>query len=224
MNLDFLTDAGATLSLIDLTVALALATALGMGLALVYRVTFSGFTFERTFLVTLVTMPPIVAVVMAFIVNNLALSLGMVGALSIIRFRTVIKDARDMVFLFWTIAIGLGCGTNNWLASVVASVFLASVLLVLHFLRFGAVKRTDFVLVVRGTEAEALPATRTLVRDAVAGAQLRSLEQDDDGWELVLELRLEDAPPETLGWVQDLRQLAGVGRVSLLAPQLSLPV
>ena len=224
MNLDFLADAGAALSLIDLTVALALATAIGLGLALVYRLTFTGFTFERTFLVTLVTMPPIVAVVMAFIANNLALSLGMVGALSIIRFRTVIKDARDMVFLFWTIAVGLGCGTNNWLASVVASLFLATVLMVLHFLRFGAAKRTDYVLVVRGSSSKALGEARAVVQQAVAGAQLRSLEQDDEGWELVLELRLEDVPPEALDWMNDLRSRDGVGRVSLLAPQLSLPV
>lgn len=224
MPFEFFTSAGSALSLLDLLVALSLALLLGLGMAGVYRLTFSGFTYERSFLVTLVTMPPIVAVVMSFIANNLALSLGMVGALSIIRFRTVIKDSRDMVFLFWTIAVGLGCGTGNAVPATVASIFLAAALLVLHFVRFGASRRTDYVLVVHGRGDEALETARRTVRDGVTAAEMRSLEHDDDGWELVLELRLEGTGPRALGWLAALRATAGVGRVALLAPQLSLPV
>jgi len=150
MNYDFLATAGTALSLVDLLVALSLAFLIGLGMALVYRVTFRGFTYDRSFLVTLVTMPPIVAVVMTFISTNLALSLGMVGALSIIRFRTVIKDSRDMVFLFWTIAVGLGCGTFNWGPVTVASLFIASVLLILYFVDYGKSRRRDYVLVLKG--------------------------------------------------------------------------
>ncbi len=224
MPFEFFSGAGSALSLLDLVVALSLALLLGLGMSGVYRLTFSGFTYERSFLVTLVTMPPIVAVVMSFIASNLALSLGMVGALSIIRFRTVIKDSRDMVFLFWTIAVGLGCGTGNAIPAIVASLFLAGALLVLHFVRFGAARRTDFMLVIHGQGREALSATREQVRGAVGAAQIRSLEQDDDGWELVLELRLDDVDADALPWLAALRETSGVGRVSLLAPQLALPV
>jgi uncharacterized membrane protein YhiD involved in acid resistance len=197
---------------------------LGLMMAGVYRLTFSGFTYERSFLITLATMPVIVAVVMSFIANNLALSLGMVGALSIIRFRTVIKDSRDMVFLFWTIAVGLGCGTGNAIAALAASIFLAGALMVLHAVRFGATRRSDYVLIIQGVGDDALAAARQQVSTGAAAAQMRSLEQDDDGWELVLELRLTDVDPADLPWFGDLRRTEGVGRVSLLAPQLSLPV
>ena len=69
--------------------------------------------------------------------GNLALSLGMVGALSIIRFRTVIKDSRDMIYLFFAIAVGLGCGTYNWIVITITSVFLSLTMLVLHYVHFG---------------------------------------------------------------------------------------
>lgn len=224
MPYDFFTGAGSALSLLDLLVALSLAFLLGLAMAAVYRLTFSGFTYERSFLITLVTMPPIVAVVMSFIANNLALSLGMVGALSIIRFRTVIKDSRDMVFLFWTIAVGLGCGTGNGVPAALASAFLGTTLLLLFYLGFGASRRTDYVLVVVGIGDAALEAARAELRKSAIAAQIRSLEHDDDGWELVLELRLEGTDPAALGWLEALRGTAGVSRVSLLAPQLSLPV
>lgn len=224
MPTDLLTGAGSALSLLDLLVALALSFLLGLMMAGVYRLTFSGFTYERSFLITLATMPVIVAVVMSFIANNLALSLGMVGALSIIRFRTVIKDSRDMVFLFWTIAVGLGCGTGNAVAALVASLFLGAVLLVLHAVRYGATRRSDYVLVIQGSSDAALTTAREQAAAGAAMAQMRSLEHDDDGWELVLELRTTDADPASMPWLGDLRRTEGVNRVSLLAPQLSLPV
>lgn len=224
MPFEFLSSAGSALSLLDLVVALSLAFLLGLGMAGVYRLTFSGFTYERSFLVTLATMPMVVAVVMSFIANNLALSLGMVGALSIIRFRTVIKDSRDMVFLFWTIAVGLGCGTGNAVPAAVASALLAAALFLLHFVRFGAARRSDYMLVIRGREHGALESARTLVREAYAAVQIRSLEQDEEGWELVIELRLDDADADVLPWLAALRGIDGVDRVSLLAPQLALPV
>src|SRR5690625_5465921 len=71
-------------------------------------------TYERSFLTTFVLISPIVTMVVYFIQGDLVVSLGLVGSLSIIRFRTPIKDTRDMVFLFWSIAVGLGAGTGNW--------------------------------------------------------------------------------------------------------------
>ena len=135
------------ISLIDLSISLLVAIGLGLFCAGIYRWTHRGLTYERTFSYS-VLMPAIVGLVMMLIGSNLALSLGLVGALSIIRFRTV-KDS-DMVFLFWGIAIGLGCGTFNWIAVGVSSLFIAAIILVLYYLEYGKQQHFDCVLVIDG--------------------------------------------------------------------------
>ena len=96
------------ISILDMIISLGTAIVIGLWVVLVYRTTHRGLTYERSFLLTILMTAPIVGLVMLLIGSNLALSLGLVGALSIIRFRNVIKDSRDMVFLFWSIAVGLG--------------------------------------------------------------------------------------------------------------------
>ena len=95
-------------------IGVLLSIGIGLGIALVYKLTHRGLSYEATFLSSLVAIAPVVASVMFFIQGNLVLSLGLVGSLSIIRFRTPIKDSRDMVFLFWSITAGLGAGTTIW--------------------------------------------------------------------------------------------------------------
>jgi hypothetical protein len=217
-------DAAISISLLDLLISLSVAFTVAMGSALVYRVTHQGLNYERSFLVTLVLLAPIVAVVMMFIRSNLALSLGMVGALSIIRFRTVIKDSRDMVYLFWAVAIGLGCGTYNWLVATVASAFIASILLALHYLQYGRARHSEYVLVVGGAEDAPLEPIKELLGRHVVSSELRSFDAKDREWELVFELRVFRDDSEERGLIDSLRDVAGVRSVSLLAPQLALPL
>jgi hypothetical protein len=214
-----------TFSTVDLLVALGLGFLLGLWMAFVYRVTHRGLTYERSFLVTLALVPPIVALVMLFIGSNLALSLGMVGALSIIRFRTVIKDSRDMVFLFWAIAVGLGCGTQNWMASLIASGFVGAVLYVIHLVRYGEAQQADFVLVVSGIGDKLDRAVLDAVAGHVGRSTVRSMEVKGGGWEIVMEVRFDGAEaglPQRL--LEAVRSLPDVRQTSLLAPHLSLPV
>ena len=97
----------------------AIAFALAFLWATVYRKTHTGVAYTRSFYVTLILIAPTVAMVMMAIGSNVALSLGLVGTLSIIRFRTVIKDTKDMAFLIMSIAIGLTCGSNTWMVGAV---------------------------------------------------------------------------------------------------------
>jgi hypothetical protein len=216
---------GISISLVDLLISLAVAFGLALGEVLVYRVTHRGLNYERSFLVSLVLVAPIVAVVMMLISSNLALSLGMVGALSIIRFRTVIKDTRDMVYLFWAVAIGLGCGTWNWLVVSTASVFIGVCILILHFFQYGKPRHSDYVLVLAGTARAPLESIKAQLGRYVASSELRSYDAKEEGWELVFELRLprEEGVHEP-GMIDELRGIDGVRSVSLLAPQLALPL
>ncbi|MCF6311082.1 MAG: DUF4956 domain-containing protein [Verrucomicrobiales bacterium] len=215
------------ISLIDLAYSLVLSIALGMIIVVVYRITHRGFHYERSFLTTLLMICPIVAVVMMLIGSNLALSLGMVGALSIIRFRTVIKDSRDMVYLFLAIAVGLGCGTYNWLVVGIAVTFLCGVLLVLNLFKLGKPMHADYVLILSGESA--VPpeegALKQEMQQHTRFLETRSINIDEEHWEIVFEARLpkgKSFPDAAL--YERLKKGHGVKKLSLLSPQLSLPV
>lgn len=216
---------GIAISLIDLLIGLVMATLLALVIVFVYRITHRGLHYERSFLVTLLMTPMIIAVVMMLIGSNLALSLGMVGALSIIRFRTVIKDSRDMVFLFFAIAIGLGCGTYNWQATMVATGFASSILLLLHVLQYGKPMHSDQVLVLSGEGSVPKDSLKKFLRKHVDFLEVRSMDITDGGWQFVFELRFfkeQGLNESTL--FEELKTDYGVRKISLLAPQLSLPM
>ena len=214
-----------SISFIDLILSVALAALLGFFVTYCYRLTHRGFHYERSFIVTLVMAPPIIAVIMMVIGSNLALSLGMVGALSIIRFRTVIKDSRDMIFLFLAIAIGLCCGTYNWLVAVVSTGMLCAILCVLYYVQFGTTSHADYVLVIQGHGNKPLDAIRTIVKNHATDARLRSTRSSADSWEIVAELQVlktEALAEDSL--VDALHELKTVEQTSLLAPQLAIPI
>lgn len=131
------------LSTEDIVIRIVVAAALGGAIFLSYWITHSGSIYSRKFNITLLTLTILTATVMTVIGNNIALSLGMVGALSIIRFRTSIKDSRDTIYIFWTIIVGICCGVGDY---VVAGVGSSIVFLVL--LLFGRVRSENRMLLI----------------------------------------------------------------------------
>ncbi len=213
------------ISFIDLLLGLFVATALGLVIVVVYRWTQRGLHYERSFLVSLIMVPPIVAVVMMLIGSNLAMSLGMVGALSIIRFRTVIKDSRDMVFLFFAIAVGLGCGTGNLPVISAATAYLSITLLVLHATGFGTRMHAEYALVLAGSGTAPGSDLVDTIQKHMGETELRSMNVRDESWEFVFEVRFLKAG--AMGQAElfnELKSTYQVQNISLLAPQLSLPV
>lgn len=108
----------------DMLWSLLLAFILGLFILLVYRKTFKGVLFSKGFALSLVLLTMVTAVVIRTISSNLALSLGMVGALSIVRFRTAIKDPVDTVFMFWAIAVGIMSGAGLYLIGIIATLLV----------------------------------------------------------------------------------------------------
>lgn len=94
-----------------------------------YKISYSGTAYSRKFNISLGTVTIITTMIMSVISNNVALSLGMVGALSIIRFRTAVKDVRDATYIFWAIAVGIGCGVSQYALIGMGSAFLLLFLL-----------------------------------------------------------------------------------------------
>ena len=108
---------------------------LGVIIYLSYYLTHRGTIYSKKFNVSLVVLAVLTGTVMTVIGNNLALSLGMVGALSIVRFRTAIKDARDTMYIFWAIIVGICCGVSDYLVSSIGSAIVFLVLFVFHSIK-----------------------------------------------------------------------------------------
>ena len=117
-------------SLLDMGIALALAFCLGLFIFMVYKKTFNGVMYSSSFGVTLIALTMITTVVILAVTSNVVLSLGMVGALSIVRFRTAIKEPLDIAFLFWSIAVGIVLAAGMIPLAVIGSVIIGVILLV----------------------------------------------------------------------------------------------
>lgn len=162
--------------LVNMLVALALALAIFAA----YRLNYVGAAYSRKFNVSLVMMTLVTTTVMTVISNNIALSLGMVGALSIVRFRTAIKDPRDTTFIFWCIAVGICCGVSFYLAAAIGSgiIFLTMVLL-------GRVRAEGkYLLVIHGKRVEEKE-IESAVYLYVKGAELQVKNANGDNLEYI---------------------------------------
>jgi uncharacterized membrane protein YhiD involved in acid resistance len=116
-------------SSIDIVLNLGVSFLVGLFIFYIYKKTFQGVLYQRSFNVSLVTITMVITLVIMTISGNLILSLGMVGALSIVRFRTPIKDPVDLVFMFWSIAVGIANGVGYFNLSIIGSLVITMVLL-----------------------------------------------------------------------------------------------
>ncbi len=139
---NYLSTSNSTLSLENVVMNFAAAAIIGIVIFLCYKITHSRAVYSAKFNVSLLMMTVITTLVMSVIGNNIALSLGMVGALSIVRFRTAIKDVRDTAYIFWCIAVGICCGVSEYFLVGVGSLLIFAVLLLL-----GAVHSDEVYLV-----------------------------------------------------------------------------
>lgn len=177
------TNTGA-LTLEDILLNFLVAAVLGCVIYLSYRISHSGAAYSARFNVTLVMLTLITALVMNVIGNNIALSLGMVGALSIVRFRTAIKDPRDTAYIFWCIAVGICCGVSEYMIAGIGTAVIFGLMLL-----FGFVKSNDrYLLVLRG-DRECAQAVERLMKDKFRGqAKLRVRNMTGDSGEWIYEI------------------------------------
>ncbi len=133
---------------LQVLVSLLAALVLSAGVYLVYRITYSGVMYSRDINVTILMLGLITTFIIMIIGSNLALSLGLVGALSIIRFRTAVKNSRDAAYLFWAIGVGLSCGTGTYTIGILGSILIGAVMILLH--KFSRIEKNPFLLIVNG--------------------------------------------------------------------------
>lgn len=211
--------------LIDVLFSLTIAAVIGILISQLYKSTHRGLNYEHTFMASLVLMAPIITLVMLYIRGDLVLSIGLIGSLSIVRFRTAIKDTRDMIFIFWVIAVGLGSGTYNWSVVLISSLFIMLIVVALYYFRYGHSENKDFVLSFSGHLPLAKDQVHEIIKRYTVNARMRSHEVEGENWEIIYELHLVEMSSNTADeLIQALKALPGVRNVSLLAPQLSLPL
>lgn len=172
------------LSVEDIILRIGVSAIFALAIFISYRLTHSGSVYSAKFNITLVTLTILTTMVMTVIGNNLALSLGMVGALSIIRFRTSIKDSRDTAYIFWTIIIGICCGVGDFTVAGIGSAVVFLVLLAL-----GRVKNENrILLIIRADRASDEEIRRIIYAYFTKKPVLKAQNTTQDKVELIFEL------------------------------------
>jgi hypothetical protein len=213
-----LTEVGA-FHIVDLFAGLCLATLLTLGLVQTYRSTHRGATYSVAFLQALFILSVCTTVIMVVIGSNIARAFSLVGALSIVRFRTAIKDPRDVGFVFAALAVGMASGTGFYAAAVVFTAFLCILMLVLGRLNVGAVHSTDALVRVTfgagGAEA-AMASVEAALRAGDANPVLVNRMHERESGQQTLAWRVRTGEAADQGRLQQsLQGIDGVAAVGL---------
>ena len=123
----------------EIVINLILSFLLGLLISFVYKKTHKGMSYSQSFMITNIFICLIVCMVIMIIGNNLARAFALVGALSIIRFRTVIKDTKDIAFIFWSLAAGMACGTGSYFIALIGSLIITIVAFILFKTNYGSI-------------------------------------------------------------------------------------
>ncbi len=135
-----------SISFFDVFINIGIAFAFGLLVATLYRYTYQGFSYSTDFVITLIIITMVTAVVIMVIGNNLARAFGLVGAMSIIRFRTALKESRDIAFVFFGLAAGMAAGAGNHMIGMVAVPMISLFILILQWTTYGSTEQNQFLL------------------------------------------------------------------------------
>ncbi|MDR4988339.1 MAG: DUF4956 domain-containing protein [Bacteroidales bacterium] len=135
-----------SISLRDVIYNLLVALFCGIIISLLYRHTYKGLNYSASFAISMIMLTMITSIVIMVIGNNLARAFGMVGAMSIIRFRTAVKDATDIMFIFFALSIGLAAGVKMYAVAVFGTLFISLIFLIISNINFGLSQKKEYLL------------------------------------------------------------------------------
>lgn len=197
-----------TVSLYDVALTLLISLIVGLFIYYIYKKSFRGVVYNHSFNVTLIMMTMITSLIIMTISTNIILSLGMVGALSIVRFRTAIKDPLDIVFMFWSISVGIATGAKIYPVAIVGSIILGLTVFVMSRYK---IKGQAYLLIIHYLEEADYAVNYHLTR---VKHTLKSKTIRKDHTEIVVEMKLKDDNTEL---VKELSTIEGVTDVSLVS-------
>lgn len=200
----------ADFSITSVALTLAVTAALGIYIYLVYRLISRKAFYSKSFNISLVAMAMITAAIILAIQSSVVISLGMVGALSIVRFRTAVKDPMDLVFLFWSISVGIICGAGLYGMALMLSLCVTIIVLLLDFLPTA---NAPMLLVLNAQDEKAEDEVTQIVSKYAGHYRVKSRNLTKNGMDMVMELRMKKGEAEM---VRAINALPGVDSVSLL--------
>jgi len=192
---------------------------LGVFIAFVYTKTHRGISYSQSFVHTLIFVNLVAAVVMMVIGNNLARAFGLVGALSIIRFRTVVKDTKDTAYVFFSLVVGMAVGTNAYLIALLGTLAGTGLIGVLDFTQFGKRVRTNFLLKFRyQPELFDEGSFQDLVKRYFLSSVLMNIStlRMNELMEMIYDVQFKD-PKESQKFLSDFKELPGIEKAQLVS-------
>ncbi|WP_330365017.1 DUF4956 domain-containing protein [Anaerovorax odorimutans] len=200
-----------SISIIDMVIALVLSFVVGLFIMLIYKKTFKGVMYSYSFCVSLLAMTLITTLIILAVTSNVVLSLGMVGALSIVRFRSAIKEPLDIAFLFWSISVGIVLGAGFIPLGILGSLFIG--LIMILFVNKDT-KDNPYILVLSCeddiSEKKAIEFTQNKVKKQV----VKSKTVSSDGIEITVEIRLKDMTTE---FINEVSKIPGIKSAVLVS-------
>ena len=200
-----------SVTILDMFLALGLSFAIGLFIFLIYKKTYAGVMYSSTFGVTLIAMTMVSTFVILAVTSNVVLSLGMVGALSIVRFRTAIKEPLDIAFLFWSIAAGIVLAAGMIPLAVIGSIIIGIIILVFANRKSHV---NPYIVVLQCEDQESEQKATAFLQEHTSRLNIKSKSVQKGAIELNLEIRLKDA---TTDFMNELADLAGVRSAVLVS-------
>ena len=198
-------------SFIDTLIGMAFAVVVGLFIFIIYKKTFSGVMYSTGFAMSLVGLSAVTTLVIMAVTSNVVLSLGMVGALSIVRFRAAIKEPMEIVFLFWSIAVGIVIGAGMIPLAVIGSAIIGLVLVLFVDRKFH--NQAPYILIVNCADDKAEEQALQMIGQSVDRFAVKSKTVDASGIELTAEVRVNDS---AMGLVNRIHEIPGVSGATLV--------
>ena len=205
----FLSQFNTDLSTTSIVMALLISAIIAIYIFAVYRVVCRKAFYSRSFAISLPVISMITASVIIAVQSSIVISLGMVGALSIVRFRTAVKDPMDLAFLFWSISVGIICGATLYEVAVEASILITIVMLGLHYVPNA---KPALILLVNGTGADVQEAVKQVLEENTKWYQIKSRNVSASGMDMIVELKTKQE--DTLA--QKILAVPGVENATLM--------
>ena len=201
----------AQFSSVDTLIGMFFALIIGLFIFVVYKKTFNGVMYSSGFALTLVGLSLVTTLVIMAVTSNVVLSLGMVGALAIVRFRAAIKEPIEIVYLFWSIAAGIVIGAGMIPLAVIGSAIIGIILILFANRK---IHENPYILILNCQDEKAEDAATKTARTALKRFLVKSKTVNEGGIELTAEVRLTDA---ATSFVNRLHEIEGVGSVTLVS-------
>ncbi|MBO5208766.1 MAG: DUF4956 domain-containing protein [Lachnospiraceae bacterium] len=209
--LDWFSGNSESLSVEKILFVLIIALAVAAIIFVTYRITYQGVSYNRKFNVGNVVIVLLTSIIMLMISSNMAISLGMVGALSIVRFRTAIKDPHDTIYIFWAIVEGLCVGAQIYELALTSTIFVALVLLA--FSLYSNVQR-KYLIIIRGGKELQVSSVNECIQKQYSNVRVRAANYLDTHCEMICEISARGAMKEEV--IENLKELPNVKSVNWL--------